>query len=83
MCAAYCSSNDDDKEHGNDDRLDSPSRAIPRHLHDDVLANTILQLLVLVGHDLGALAIRNSMLVQRWALWQVGREASAAFVQQI
>jgi hypothetical protein len=36
-----------------------------------------------VGHDLGALAIRNSVLVRRCALWQGGREASAAFVQQI
>jgi hypothetical protein len=65
MRAAYCASNcaADDKEDGNDDRRDPPSRAIPRHLRE-ILAITILQLPFLSeGYGAGAVSLRSSMLL--------------------
>jgi hypothetical protein len=81
MCAAYCASNGgaNDNDNGDDDHRDTPSRAIPRHLHDDILPISILQLPFLAS-DLGAVAIRSSVLDWGWALWRGG---GAAFIQQI
>jgi hypothetical protein len=84
MCAAYCASNGgaNDNDDSDNDRRDPPSRAVPRHLRDDVLPTTILRLPFLAseGHSLGAVAIRSSMLVWRWALRRGGRATIAAFV---
>jgi hypothetical protein len=79
--AAYCPSDDsaDDKDGDNDNRGDTPSRAVPRGLLRD--ATTVLQLPFLMrkGNGSGAVATRGS----GSPVWRIGRSAIMAFIQQI
>ena len=67
MCAAYYAANNaaNDKDDGDDDRCNPPSRAIPRPFRD-VMLGTILQLPFLVdkGRSARAVAICEWLLVR-------------------
>ena len=86
MCAAYSATNNDtdDKDDGDDDRYNPPSRAIPRHFRDGGLGG-FLQLPSFGSESHGA----RATVICKWSLdgrygpgvWKGGRTAIAAIVQ--